>query len=215
MSQSLFSEKGYLSSGLVGNASQVHKEVERMTAEELEKSSVEALVSKFSVKPLVLVIDGRVQTLEDVKIDVSHDFLRGGGRGRGRLETNGVRLVWTIPYEGDSDLWDFTPSTHSLSFPRGSVSRTRSGLSGKLVIVAEVPSDLPEDEQVARLQGECEKNLSDICKYIQLSTADVEAFNERLPEIIKSVVKAKVANRDKAERVASALEADFVEKINR
>ena len=213
MSRSLFRGKGYLTDGLVGNESKVRDELERMPAEQIAKASVETLTSKHSVEPLVLDIDSLKRTLENIKIDVSNDLLRGGGRGRGRIETDGLRLIWTVPYQGDSDLWDFTPSTHSLSFPHGEVSRTRSGLSGKLVISAEVPSDGPEGELAKRLNDQCEKSLSDISKYIERSTADVEGFNARLPQIIESIVDTRSVALEKTDRLASALGADFVERM--
>lgn len=212
MTRELFCGKGDLSTGLQGNEAQLRRELGSMTSGQLENAGIEELTKRYFVQPLVLDLEGRKQTLESVKIDVSHDFLRGGGRGRGRLETDGVRLVWTIPFRGDADIWHLTPSSHSMSFPRGAISRRVSGLEGELTIDAETPSDVPEVEQVTSLRESCEKSLRDISIYVERANSDVEAFNARLPEVITSIIEEKTTRAGNAQGVASALGAEFVDR---
>ena len=65
---------------------------------------------------------------EDTKVDVSHDIRRGGYGGGRPLVVPGQRIIVSVPFDGDPDLFEFRPSTFDYNPPRAKVLAQESAL---------------------------------------------------------------------------------------
>ena len=79
---------------------------------------------------------------EDTKVDVSHDIRRGGYGGGQPLVVPGQRIIVSVPFDGDPDLFEFRPSTFDYNPPRAKVLAHESAL--------ELYHSAPQDEITAQ-----------------------------------------------------------------
>lgn len=100
-------------------------------------------IQKVLVDPLVLYADDKyILDSTGTKIDVSHDFLRGGF-GDNRILVSGTKVQIAVPFQGDPLLWQVRPSTFSLSgYPQMEVEQ------GTIVIPFQFPDDSASGELV-------------------------------------------------------------------
>ena len=72
-------------------------------------------ISNVSIEPISLDESNfYIEDQKGTKIDVSHDFDRGGF-GREHIEVPGTELSIAIPFDGDPGLFRLRPSTYSMS----------------------------------------------------------------------------------------------------
>lgn len=137
--------------------------------------------------------DFYIEDQRGTKIDVSHDFNRGGFGGE-HIEVPGTELVIAIPYEGDAGLLRLRASTFSLSgYPEITV-REDAILFSKRFADDAVDS--------ARLKNDIEREVNSLASAAQHVANDVERHNREAVPKIRDAIKHK---RDRAQAAVSAI----------
>ena len=119
---------------------------------------------------------------EDTKVDVSHDFRRGG-YGR-QLLVPGQRITVKVPFDGDTDLLQVRPSTFDFSPSRARVLPRESAL--------ELSHSVPQDEANAKgtLQR-IDRVIASVEQYLQRVRQDCEGWNSNLPRVATDCIQAR------------------------
>jgi hypothetical protein len=114
----------------------------------------------------------------------------------------GFRMVVTIPYSGDCELWDLTPSQFRPTVPYGEI-RAPVGESeiGHLDIVLEFRSNSPADD----IERELTKNVEAIKAYLDAQEGDIEKHNQELERRIRRAIQHRREQLDKLEGVVKRL----------
>jgi hypothetical protein len=115
----------WLSDGLRGQEQQLNEAAAAIPADHALSASVDELVAelveRFRVEPLVFDWEAMTVSSKDTRIDVSGDWDRAIFDRGSPFYLDGTELTFHIPFTGESDLFKFEPSTHTLSPPRGIV----------------------------------------------------------------------------------------------
>lgn len=148
-----------------------------------EDDCSEYLVSKYSFESPVLR-EGEIYAHEptDIDIDVSKDPNRFISDRARPFHVKGVSVTISIPFNGNSELFYYQPSTFTLSPPNGKVVGQELHLIYKMV-----------EHNVEELKRAYQRDVDDIKKYLQWVNQDADAFNSWL----KSSVKEIIAKRKK------------------
>lgn len=144
-----------------------------------EGQLIESLRSKYFLDtPTIYEEDIEVEQ-SDTKIDVSHDTMRLTF-GPGPHYVDASKFTYHIPFNGDSDLLQYQPSTFTTMWPYAEIRGNR------LIIEVDVedPSTTNPDSQ---MQGE----LNRINRYLGWVKQDVEQFNAGLEERIRTALTAR------------------------
>lgn len=154
-------------------------------------------VSKGSLDPIVLHPDDYyIESQGATKVDVSHDFLRGGYRGGEHVTVPGTKLRVAIPFEGDSQLWRLRASTSSLGgYPDIEVGK------GVVVVTVTFPDD---SANAGALKSEVDgyvKSLADAVGYLE---KDVAGHNASIESMVPAAIERK---RQKALAATNAVAA--------
>ena len=120
----------------------------------------------------------------DTKVDVSHDFRRGGyGRGDPLL-VPGQRIVVRVPFDGDPDLFQFRPSTYDFNPPRARILAHDAAL--------EFSQTSPQDEANAQsIQQRIDRMVMSVERYLNHIRQDCEGWNSQLPRVATECVQAR------------------------
>ncbi len=171
MVEPLFYE-GELRNALEGHAQGMDKEIADAPEDQLmhvdEDEWVAALVQRYRIEaPRLRRDDWWVDAPQEIQVDVRYD-----GAMRAILDydrpalVNGFRIVVHTPFEGERDIFKFTPSTRNYNPPRATVT------GDEVRIVVEYPADSPRD-----VKAEAEGVLNNIDSYLGWARGDAETFN--------------------------------------
>ena len=121
---------------------------------------------------------------EDTKIDVSHDFRRGGYADGRQLLVPGQRVIVKVPFRGDPDLFEFRPSRYDLNPPRATVLVHESAL--------ELSFEAPQDESNAqRIQERMDNLITRVERNLERVRQDCEAWNSDLTRVATDCFQAR------------------------
>ena len=121
---------------------------------------------------------------EDTKVDVSHDFRRGGYLDGRQLLVPGQRVIVKVPFSGDPDLFEFQPSTYDLNPPRAKVLAHESAL--------ELSFTAPHDESNAqRIQQQMDNVITSVERCLERVRRDCEGWNSNLTRVATDCVQAR------------------------
>ena len=151
-----------------------------------EEDIVGHIYSIMKVEPLTLYEDSKELEQQEIKIDVSNDPFRNPFRDRGPIYVNGVRVIISIPYSGDSVLWKLRPSRWQSVFPSARVSEpdADSGIGHINIIIEQ-----PVDEPIEKIKKRYEQELRDIKFFVDAQKPQIEDYNTRLSNKIKDAIK--------------------------
>ena len=166
-----------------------------------EAELVDDLTEELMIAPLELDEIGRTMRREEVQIDVSGDPLRDIFSNGRPILIPGIRVIVSIPFQGDQHLWRLQPSTYNLSPPRGRVQANRDGQSGTLEIIIEQPADQPLEQIKARLD-EITKNIDFFTKN---QRNDLAGYGAQLRREVASAVADRRARLSKHDVLADLL----------
>ncbi len=121
---------------------------------------------------------------QDTKVDVSHDFRRGGyGRGRPLL-VPGQRIIVRVPFNGDPDLFQFQPSSHDYSPPLAKVLSHESAL--------ELSCTAPQDEANAQgVQQRIDSVIVSVERYLEWVRQDCAGWNSELSRVATECIQVR------------------------
>lgn len=128
---------------------------------------------------------------QDTTIDVSRDQRRFFGSDcipDVAYRFPGYRVVVHLPFDGDPDVFRFTPSTRSTVWPRGRVGR------GELLFTIE----WAHDEQPT-IDATAQAAIASVARYLAWAHAEIENFNGGLVQQARLAIEARrqrLAQRD-------------------
>lgn len=149
---------------------------------------VAALVEKLKAEPIQLRLDEAEPDVTEKSIQVENVF-----RDR-MVAVPGLRVAKAVPFDGEKDLFKFTPNEYDYSPPRGKVS------GNKLMVGIEVRET--EDEAAIRYIDDA---LATVQLYINRQRPQLEEYNEQLPAAVRAAVERRRATLGKASSVADRL----------
>lgn len=166
-----------------------------------EDDLIEHVYSRLEVEPIVLHEDSTEMEQHETKVDVSRNGNRNPFGNREPIYVPGIRVVVSIPYTGDPNLWKLKPNQYQLVFPRAEVRQpTRDGV-GYLDIVIEQPTDAPQEQIKQHLDNEIVR----IKFYLTSQKAQVDQFNASVPDNIRRSIQARKERLKTHEGIASLL----------
>ncbi len=142
------------------------------------------LEDKYKIESLVLHKDKvYIKQHGDAQIDVSHDYNRVIFERDSPLYIKGTSVIFSIPFDGDSELLYCQASAFTYSPPRASVS------DGEILVHFQEVDPNPD-----KIKQEFERRLSDIEQHVGYVNRDLRPFNDGLR--VKIMQKAN-ARREK------------------
>jgi hypothetical protein len=153
------------------------------------------LQDKFQISPLTLHQDKiYVKQHGDAQIDVSHDYNRVIFERDGPFYIKGTSVTFSIPFEGDSELFYCRASSFTMNPPRASVSNNEV-----LVNFQEV------DPNPAQIKQEFARRISDIEQHVGYVNKDLKPFNDGLRAKIMQKINARREKLLKDQGMVAAL----------
>ena len=162
---------------------------------------VEHVYSQFYIEPLALHEDSKEMESYETSIDVSNEPNRYIVRSRGPYMVPGFRIVVSIPYTGNDDLWKLQPSRYQSIFPRAEVRKSRGNETGYLELIFERASDEPPD----RIKQDLDNVLSTIRFYVDAQREQVEHYNSTLTALIREAIKSRQERLKQHEGISDIL----------
>lgn len=155
--------------------------------------------SEMEIEPIILYEDKAVFENVECKVDVSGDPMRGGRifRGSGPVLVPGIRVIISIPFSGDPNLWHMKPSTYDLNPPRGNLE------TNTLQIIIEHPTDLDQTEIKIKILHD--QNLKRIKFYLDNQKIQIEQYNKKLSSEIYKAIETRQNNLKKHENLSNIL----------
>ncbi|MYB43580.1 MAG: hypothetical protein F4X74_01365 [Acidimicrobiia bacterium] len=118
----------------------------------------------------------------EVRIDVQHDFGRGGPYGR-PVYVPGVKIELVTTFRGP-DVFALRPSTYSLNPPRGYVQ------NGTVVVGCSIPLDVLESERTDALR-ELKLTIDRIEVVLQRIEADTDDWESQMHDLLRQQVEIR------------------------
>jgi len=200
----LFS-KAHLSDALRAQTAAVADRVQSISESVLRAADDAELTDQLAedLKIVPLRLDQQNQTMrrEEVQIDVTGDPRRLGFPDGRKLMVPGLRVIVSIPYVGDEQLWGFQPSTYRLSGPRGIVRAQRGMDRGVLDLILEQPSDEP----LENIKTELQRRIEDISFFIESQGRDLAGFDGALRQQIGTALTQRRSRLKKHDDLADLL----------
>ncbi len=166
--------------------SQLENEVARFDENRLLNTSVDDLCNyfadKYRIDVPVLQHDHIVVGQREAKVDVTHrfDYISSGP---GKTLVPGTTVEITVPFTGESTVFNFRPTTYSYSPPQAIIS-------GNELIIEITGITLSADA----VREEIKSTLAEIDKYLTWLRKDAESLNASLPGHARAKIAAR---RDK------------------
>lgn len=164
---------------------------------------IEHVYTQYEVEALELLEDRKVVEIQESNVDVRYDNSRMVYDKSMPCMVHSTKVIVTVPYTGERELWKCQPSTFSLNPPRAEVQSNSNG-GGTVNIVVESPSDSVGDGQA--INRDIENTISNIRSYLENIWKDVAAHNQNL----RLSISSSVANR----RQRLGKHADLIQVLN-
>ncbi|MBI5192884.1 MAG: hypothetical protein HZA08_05520 [Nitrospirae bacterium] len=152
-----------------------------------EDDLVEYVYAQLEVEPILLHEESMEMEQHETKVDVSHYPYRNPFGDRGPIYVSGIRVVVSIPYTGDPNLWKLKPNRWQSVFPMADVRQPANDGIGHLDIVIEQPTDAAPEKIKQQLDSE----IKCIRFYLESQKTQVEQFNTTAPENIRRSIHAR------------------------
>lgn len=209
--ETLFFEHDLLNA-LKGQEKLIRGKVDEISKNKFMTSTSEQLLDsifpKLKVNPLVIYKDRQTIKQDETKVTISYDPSRGIFNDS--VDIDGIKVKIFIPFTGDYQLWQMQPRTFKSSFPRATIQRRKGESEGNLVIEMSQPHDAPPE----KFKEYLDKTLKDIDFYVDAQRKDIEKFNQRLPELLKSAIDDRRQRIEKHSGIADTLGIPLREKGN-
>lgn len=137
----------------------------------------------FKIEPLQLRKDEIQVDQGEINVDVSQDQARVIFDRTQPFYIRGTRIEFLVPFNGNQELFNYRPSSHTLSPPFGTVN------DGVLILTY-----TRTDHDAEAVKAAFDKDVSEIEKYLQWIAQDIKPFNDSLRAKIRQRVEAR---RDK------------------
>ena len=163
--------------------STVRDKVEAVSEREFLSTSDEYLAARTAsdlvVEPLVLHEDRISVESRDAKIDVGHDFDRGGW-GDEPVYARGIEVTYHLPFSGDAELLKCRPNQFTMNPPRAVISSRE----------LRFPYDQP-DGDVKATKKEFAEDLNRLKEWVGRQKAQIDSFNASLEQVVRGEVSQR------------------------
>jgi len=139
-----------------------------------------AIAQKYALSPVKLRIQETSIDQTDEKVDVSQDgkrYIRDRSRP---FLLDGTVVRFYVPFDGDSELFKYQPSTYSVAAPLGHVEHQD-------LVLTFATTDANADE----VRKEFDREVTKIGQYLDWAGSDVETATKRL----QSAAESRIAQR--------------------
>jgi len=162
---------------------------------------VDELAEELKFVPLALNRAGARMAREEIQIDVRGDPRRDiFDQGRPIL-IPGIKVVISVPFSGDKDLWHLQPNSFQLSGPKGTIHPNPAGDGGELDLAFKQPADEPLEQ----IKAELDRRLNDIEFFLNSQARDLEGYESQLRSQIASAVADRRSRLTKHDGLSSLL----------
>lgn len=194
----LFSEHD-LSDVFRGHLLGVQKEVDKITKDLFQTNADEQIVqhlySKMEISPLEIHPEASEIT------EPLESKIQKRGRFQDVIYVKGVELDYSLPYSGESDLWEYRTSTFTFNPPNGNIQPDRKT---DLIGIIKIKFFFPDSEFTPEnVKTEIDKAVKGISEYLAWSKKDVLLHNNQLLVEIKRSVTQR---RDRLGGIQATLE---------
>lgn len=201
---SLFA-RAHLSDALRAQSANIAKRIQLISESVIrarpDAEMVEELAEELQIVPLVLNRAGAKMVREEIQIDVRDDPRRDiFDQGRPIL-IPGIKVVVSVPFTGDKELWHLQPSSFQLSGPKGTIHPNPGSDSGELDLAFKQPSDEPLDQIKAAL----DRRLNDIEFFLNSQARDLEGYGSQLRSQIASAIADRRSRLTKHDSLSALL----------
>lgn len=146
---------------------------------------------------------------EEIQIDVRGDPRRDiFDQGRPVL-IPGIKVVVSVPFSGDNELWYLQPSSFQLSAPKGTVHLNSGDGGGELDLAFKQPADEPLEQ----IKSAVDRRLNDIEFFIDSQARDLEGYGSQLRSHIASAIADRRSRLTKHDGLASLLGIPEVQNL--
>jgi hypothetical protein len=158
-----------------------------------DAAAVERAARQVRVEPLEILLDKATSSADEAVIDVSgrQDIISFGGRFG---PMTGFRVVKTIPFKGDQQLWFLRPNSFDLNPPRGEVS-------GNFIMIGIEVLERELEQAKSYIDGEVTK----INKYIAAQRPSIDQHNAVVSGLAAMLLQRRRERLNKA--------AEFLKKL--
>ncbi len=183
---------------LEGQMEQINSAVTALDDRTILNTAVDELcddfVERYTIRvPRIRDADITVDQ-SDTKVDVSGDRDRFIGDRNRPFLLSGTEVVYFVPFDGDSELFNCQPSTFDYNPPRAAVHE------GELCL-----SYTRTDHNAESVKKEFERDLTNIKRYLDWQESQISGYNEGLRETVKSRIEARREKLLKDQDMVSAL----------
>ena len=196
----LFYKKGDLQNYLNQMKFELKRKIEEMKPNDVlnksEENLCQDLVSRYLLETPILHEDKKyAHKPEEIDIDISQDPMRSI-RDRSRpFYVKGISVTIAVPFDGNSELFQYRPSTFSSSGPPcGQIVGKEVQLIYK-----------KEKHNSKELKQEYTRDINEIKKHLNFIKSDIEKYNESLEPFVKQIITQRRKRLEKAKKVIEDL----------
>jgi hypothetical protein len=158
-------------------------------AEELARQ----FADQFALEAPTLTEAALSITVDETEVDVTGDF-RFGAWGPGPHNVPGIRVTYYVPYSGDRQMFDITPSTRNLSMRPVDLG------DGELQFAYERP-----DQDVMATKAEVDREIQQVKESLNWLRNDFQTFNATLLAAARESIEARKSRLAQMSRGAQSI----------
>ena len=202
--------------------SKIKSEVESLSDSVILSQDLQDLTSyfvdKYTLVPITIFETNIQRTLCETKVKKPNRF-RGNPYENDYFEVDGVRVTFTIPFDGNPDLFYVKPSNFILStFSASEFMAPKDDNCGSFTLSLEfAKKELLEKGEAAMsdfLQKRFENRFSDYRKMISYVNKDVESYNDGLRSIVTKLLEKRRGRADYLSAISKALQIPLTTSTN-
>lgn len=202
--------------------SKIKSEVESLSDSDILSQDIQDLTNyfldKYTLVPIAIFETNIQRTLCETKVKRPNRFC-GNPYENDYFELDGVRVTFTIPFDGDPDLFYVKPSTFMLAtFSASNFMAPKCDNCGSFTLSLEfTKEELLEKGEAAMsdfLQKRFENRFSDYRKMISYVNNDVESYNDGLRSIVSKLLEKRRGRADSLSAISKALQIPLTVSSN-
>lgn len=196
----LFYKKGNIQDYLDQLKFELEKKIKEMKPKDVlsksEENLCQDLVSRYLLETPILHEDKiYAHEPEEIDIDISQDRTRGILDRSRPFYVKGISVTIAIPFDGNSELFQYRPSTFSSSGPPcGQIVGKEVQLIYK-----------KEKHNSKELKQEYTRDINEIKKHLNFIKSDIEKYNESLEPFVKQLINQRKKRLEKAKKLVEDL----------
>jgi hypothetical protein len=192
-------QSGYLDEFIRDRERELVAEIEGYEANYLLNVNLEDfcdyLIQKYLLQtPLLRKEDTYIAEQGETNIDVSRDPLRMIPDRTQPFYVRGMSITFALPFEGNSDLFKYKPSTYTTVLPEAILAGNELHLEFKIL-----------DHDAAAVRKDYERSITEIAEYLGWIDKSVKQFNNRIPGLVRQRVSQRRGKLLRDQGMTSAL----------